>query len=100
MQQLITQQIKPTDNIVEDNKELISLEDKNIYTYSFYRHYQLPCRHIWANHLLYGCLKEDYKRWAHIWEESGMKYEAMEHTYIKQGVDNKIGALKHHRLEV
>jgi len=39
MQKLITQQIKLTNDMVEDNEELILLEDENIYTYSFYRRY-------------------------------------------------------------
>ena len=88
--------------MVEDNEELMSLEDKNICTCSFYRRYQLPCRHIWANHLLYGCLKkEDYERWAHMWEESGYEiYETIESIYIEQGVDDKISTLEYYWLEI
>ena len=88
--------------MVEDNEELMSLEDENICTCSFYRRYQLPCRHIWANHLLYSCLKkEDYKRWAYMWEESGYEiYETMESIYIERGINDEIGAPERHRLEV
>ena len=39
VQQLITQQMKLANNIVEDNKELMLLEDENICICSFYHHY-------------------------------------------------------------
>ena len=39
VQKLITQQMKLANDMVEDNEELMSLEDENICTYSFYRRY-------------------------------------------------------------
>ena len=51
---------------------------------------------------MYSCLKkEDYERWAYMWEESGYEiYETMESIYIEWGVDDEIGALERYRLEV
>ena len=66
----------------------------------FYRKYQLPCRHIWAQHELFGVIRwEDEDRWVHMWDESGFEiYERMETCYIESAIDDDIGAPERSRL--
>lgn len=45
----------------------------------FFRKYQLPCRHIFLQHCLFGTLTDqDFERWAFMWEECGFElYEGI-----------------------
>jgi hypothetical protein len=79
-----------------------SMDDDVTCTCRFYAAYQVPCRHIWANHLTYNCLNDNhFAMWSHMWEESGFDiYERMEKTYFERDIDDDIGVPQRRRLEV
>jgi hypothetical protein len=79
-----------------------SMDDDVTCTCRFYAAYQVPCRHIWANHLTYNCLNDNhFAMWSHMWEGSGFDiYERMEKTYFEHDIDDDIGVPQRRRLEV
>lgn len=55
----------------DDSRELL---DEVSCLCSFYRQYQLPCRHIWSNDKVFGCLRdEDFERYKCMWEDCGFE---------------------------
>ena len=68
----------------------------------FFRHYNLPCQHIWVNHLLFDTIRpEDQERWILMWEDSGFEvYEQHSLEYIEKEIDEDVFAPERHRLEM
>ena len=84
------------------SNELKELDDETHCDCEFFHKYQLPCRDIWAQHQLFGTLKEeDFDRWAFMWEDSGFElYEGITSEYYERGIDGEIGAPARRRLDM
>ena len=84
------------------SNELKELNDETHCDCEFFRKYQLPCRDIWAQHQLFGTLKEeDFDRWAFMCEDSGFElYEGITSEYYERGIDGEIGAPATRRLDM
>jgi hypothetical protein len=95
VQILIIQQMKQGEENIEDGEDYKELDDEVKCDCGFYRRYQLLCRHIWANHVLYRCLtSEHFLRWTHMWEDSGFEiYETMGTVYFERDIDEDVSDL-------
>jgi hypothetical protein len=99
----IWQQMKLAEEELEDGDDSRYTVEENIRcTCFFYRRYQLICRHIWANHIMFKCLtNEHFDQWAWMWDESGFQiYERMETVYFERDIDEDIGAPECRRLDM
>ena len=66
----------------------------------FYQKWQLPCRHIWQHHILFGILTPDaMAAFSFAWDEGGYEiYEGVTTEWVEKGVREAIGAPVRRRL--
>jgi hypothetical protein len=102
VQLLIIQQMKQGEENLEDGEDSRDLLDEVTCDCGFYRRYQLLCRHIWANHVLFKCLDSShFLLWAHMWEDSGFEiYETIGKEYFEREIDEDIGVPTRRRLDM
>ena len=63
-----------------------SLKNEIAYTYLFWRKYNLPCRHIFSQHLIFGYLTQKiWKHWTYAWEDADFEiYETTGVEYVNR----------------
>jgi len=68
----------------------------------FYQKWQLPCRHIWQHHILFGVLTPDaMDAFSFAWDEGGFEiYEGVTTEWVEKGVREAIGAPVRRRLDL
>jgi len=68
----------------------------------FYQKWQLPCRHIWQHHILFGVLTpEAIAAFSFAWDEGGYEiYEGVTTDWVERGIREAIGAPVRRRLDL
>lgn len=106
VQQLMGEELERAGKAIEDGEDVLDVKDKIVCPVDngclFYRQYQLPCRHIWHQNILFDCVKdEDWDRFAFGFEEGGFEiYETTNKEWVSEGVHDAIGGPSRHLLEV
>ncbi|KAI9704232.1 MAG: hypothetical protein M1836_007093 [Candelina mexicana] len=102
LQKLIAAEIKAADNDCDEGEDPREIDDLSSCDCLFFQKYQLPCRHIWLQHKLWGMIKEeDFDRWNHMFDDSGFEiYECMGTEYYHKDIDEDIGAPARRRLDM
>jgi hypothetical protein len=103
VQQLIVGEMNKAEDADErDEAPRDGLDDEVACTCVFWRRYQLPCRHILQNHMIFGHLTDEkWAHWAFAWEDSGFEiFETAGKTYVNKEMYNEIGAPAKRKLEL
>ena len=68
----------------------------------FFQQWQLPCRHIWQHHRLFGVLTpEALEAFTFAWDEGGYEiYEGITTEWVEKGVRDAIRAPVRRRLDI
>lgn len=103
VQIMLANEIKAANDIMATaGEDPYELDDELRCSCQFYRKYQLPCQHIWHQHILYDIIsEEDFERYTFMWEDSGFEiYERVTTEYFERGIDAEIGAPARRRLDI
>lgn len=106
VQQLMSEKLKRADKIIENEENVLDVKNKIVCSVDndclFYRQYQLSCRHIWHQNILFNCVKnENWDRFAFDFEERKFEiYEIINKKWISENVHDVIEDLNRHLLKM
>ncbi|KAI9796654.1 MAG: hypothetical protein M1835_003450, partial [Candelina submexicana] len=102
IQRMICDEIRASEQEMEAGEEARELDDACRCDCLWFRKYQLPCRHIWTQHALWGTLKEeDFQQYIYMFEDSGFElYERIGTEYYEREIEEEIGAPVRRRLDM
>jgi hypothetical protein len=98
---MLVQKMNKAEECAEEEELPREIEDELGCKCLFWRRYQLPCRHIFYQHMLFQILSDDdWETFAFAWEECGFeKYETASPQYAIKEVYEEIGAPAKRKLE-
>ncbi len=102
IQLILVQEMNKAENCGEEEELPREIDDAIGCKCLFWRRYQLPCRHIFYQHMLFQILTdEDWEAFAFAWEDCGFEgYETAGPEYAIKEMYEEIGAPARRKLNL